>query len=90
MYISPSLMQPRKHTKQPIDFSEQSIIFKLPVKCALWFSVYNWQAAGCEYKQYHDVVLPNVFRPSIYREKGSLFDENMKKYNEHNCIWLNW
>ena len=26
-----------------------------------WFSVYNWQTASCECKQYCDVLLPNVF-----------------------------
>ena len=34
---------------------------KLRVKRAPWFSVYNWQVASCEYKQYCDVVLRNVF-----------------------------
>ena len=36
-------------------FSERSIVIKLPVKRALWFSVHNWKAASCEYKQYCDV-----------------------------------
>ena len=53
------------------------IIIKLPVKRAPWFSVHNWQVASCKYKQYCDVV----FAKRIYREKGSQFDENMKKYN---------
>ena len=44
-------------------FSERSIVIKLPAKRALLFSVYNWQAVSCEYKQYCDVVLPNVLRP---------------------------
>ena len=42
-------------------FSKRNIVIELPVKLAPWFSVYNWQVASCEYKQYCDVVLQNVF-----------------------------
>ena len=38
-------------------FNKRSIVMKLPIKRAPWFSVYNWQVASFEYKQYCDVVL---------------------------------
>ena len=86
-----------KAVENVISFSERSIVIKLPVKRALWFSVYNWKAASYEYKQYCEIVLPNIFRPPIYRENGSRFDENMKKYNEDDAkcadlrqYLLNW
>ena len=59
-----------------VSYSREPAVIKLPVKRAPWFSVYNWQVASCEYKQYCDVVLP------VFTEKGSQFDENMKEYNE--------
>ena len=37
------------------------MVIKLRVKRAPWFSVYNWQVASGEYKQYCDIVLQNVF-----------------------------
>ena len=58
-----------------------SIVIKLPVKRAPWFSVYNWQVASCEYKQYYDVVLR--------REKGSQSDENVKKCNHDKVNYAN-
>ena len=62
-------------------FNTQSIVIKLPVKRAPWFSVYNWQVASCEYKRYCDVVLP--------REKGSQSDENVKKCNQDKINYAN-
>ena len=67
-----------KAVENVVFFSERSIVIKLPVKRTLWFGVYNWQAASCEYKQYGDVVLPSVFRPGICREK----EVGLTKYEE--------
>ena len=67
-YNIPIISPPAKHPKHCFDLVVDS--------------VYNWQAASCEYKQYCDVVLTNSFRPRIFKEKGSRFDENMKKYND--------
>ena len=53
-------------------------LLKLPVKRARWFSVYNWQVASCEYKQYCDVVLPPVM-PKVFIEKR---DVSLRKYNK--------
>ena len=38
-------------------FNKRSIVIKLPVKRAPWFSVYNWEVAICEYKQYWGSVI---------------------------------
>ena len=35
-------------TEARVLFSKRSIVMKLPVKRAPWFSVYNWQVASCE------------------------------------------
>ena len=60
-------------------FSERSIVLKLPVKraqCGLVFTTHKQLVY--EYKQYCDVVLLDVFT----KDKGSRFNENMKKCNE--------
>ena len=50
----------------------------------LLFTAGKW-LVRCEYKQYCDIALRNVFT----YEKGSQFDENMKKYNEDNVNYAN-
>ena len=67
-------------------FNKRSIVIKLPVKRALWFSVYNWQVASCEYKQY---ILRRCFAERIYREKGSQPDESVKKCNQDKVNYAN-
>ena len=64
-----------KAVENVVIFSERSIVIKLPgnVHGGL---VFTRASSWCEHKQYYDIVL----------QKGSLFDENMKKYNKVTSI----